>query len=374
MNEEIRTRIALSLVPNIGANRARVLLNKVERPSDVFRLSEADIVQLHGIGKHSTKSLLSFNAWDEVDNIIRKTEKLACRLIISEDDCYPTLLNEIPDPPLLLWVKGSVDLLNNAGIAIVGTRSPSLYGKEITKKFTAELVEYDVSIISGLAYGIDTIAHSTTIKSGGKTIAVLGSGIDRIYPSMNMHLADKIVESGGTIISEFPPGTKPDYMNFPMRNRVVSGLSLGVLVVETASEGGSMITARLALEQNREVFVIPHNLSNKRASGCHKLIRESSGKLVETVEDITSEFGWMRFENKVKAYKEVVEKVKPEGLESPSQECWEYLYRNGRVHADEIVSSLNLPVNKVMQSLLELEFSGYVQQSPGKFFEVNAGG
>lgn len=374
MNEEIRTRIALSLVPNIGANRARVLLNKVERPSDVFRLSEAEIAQLHGIGKHSTKSLLSFNAWDEVDNIIRKTEKLACRLIIPEDDCYPTLLNEIPDPPLLLWVKGSVDLLNNAGIAIVGTRSPSLYGKEITKKFTTELVEYDVSIISGLAYGIDTIAHSTAVKSGGKTIAVLGSGIDRIYPSMNMHLADKIVESGGTIISEFPPGTKPDYMNFPMRNRVVSGLSLGVLVVETASEGGSMITARLALEQNREVFVIPHNLSNKRASGCHKLIRESSGKLVETVEDITSEFGWMRFENKVKAYKEVVEKVKPEGLESPSQECWEYLYRHGRVHADQIVSSLNLPVNKVMQSLLELEFSGYVQQSPGKFFEVNAGG
>lgn len=372
MNDEIRTRIALSLVPNIGANRARVLLNKVDRPQDVFRLSENDILQIPGIGKHTTKSLLSFNSWGDVDQIVRKTERLSCRLIIPEDGFYPKLLKEIPDPPLLLWVKGSVDLLNNAGIAIVGTRSPSLYGKEVTKQFTTELVEYDVTIISGLAYGIDTVAHSTAVKAGGKTIAVLGSGIDRIYPSTNINLADKIIESGGTIISEFPPGTKPDYMNFPMRNRVVSGLSLGVLVVETANEGGSMITARLALDQNREVFVIPHNLSNKRASGCHKLIRESSGKLVETVEDITSEFGWIRFKNHVAEVKKRVSGIKPVGLDEASQNCLEYLYYKGQVHADEIVNDLKIPAGKVMQILLDLEFNGYIMQTPGKYFEVNA--
>jgi DNA processing protein len=371
MNDEIRTRIALSLVPNVGASRARVLLNRVDRPIDVFKLSEADILQLPGIGKQTSNNLLAFNAWNEVDSIIRKTEKLACRLIVPEEEVYPNLLKEIPDPPLLLWVKGSVDLLNNAGIAIVGTRSPSLYGKEVTKQFASALVEHDVTIISGLAYGIDTVAHSTAVKSGGKTIAVLGSGIDRIYPSMNINLADKIVESGGTIISEFPPGTKPDYMNFPMRNRVVSGLSLGVLVVETPSEGGSMITARLALEQNREVFVVPHNLSNKRASGCHKLIRESSGKLVETVEDITSEFGWIRFENQAKKVKEKITEIKPHGLDELSQNCWEYLLQNGKVHADQIVNALNMPPSKTMQLLLELEFGGYVHQTPGKFFEVN---
>jgi DNA processing protein len=372
MNDEIRTRIALSLVPNIGANRARLLLNKVDRPQDIFKLSESDILKIPGIGKLSSKSLLSFNAWDEVDHIINKSERLNCRLIIPEEDIYPNLLKEIPDPPLLLWVKGSVDLLNNAGIAIVGTRSPSLYGKEVTKQFTSELVEYSVTIISGLAYGIDTVAHTTAVKTGGKTIAVLGSGIDRIYPSMNINLADKIIESGGAIISEFPPGTKPDYMNFPMRNRVVSGLSLGVLVVETANEGGSMITARLALDQNREVFVIPHNLSNKRASGCHKLLRESTGKLVETVEDITSEFGWIRFVNHTLEKKKRVSEIKPEGLNGDSQSCWEYLYSRGKVHADDIVNDLKIPAGKLMQILLELEFNDYILQSPGKYFEVNA--
>lgn len=369
MNEDIRTRIALSLVPNIGANRAKHLLERVDKPSDIFKLSEPDLLKISGFGPKIVRNLKSFDGWNRVNDVIRKTEKLACRLIIPEDSSYPVLLKEIPDPPLILWVRGDVELLNSAGIAIIGTRSPSLYGKTITQEFVKNLVGRNLSIISGFAYGIDTIAHKSTISSGGKTIAVLGSGIDRVYPQSNDRLYDEILEKGGAIISEFPPGTKPDYMNFPTRNRVVSGLCLGVLVVETGVEGGSMITARLALEQNREVFIIPHNLHNERAQGCHKLIRESSGKLVENVDDILSEFQWAA--PAMERDKKMKEPAEPENLTSISSKCWNFISMKPNCHLDEICTSLGLDTSMIVSSLLDLEFAGHIRQRPGKRFELN---
>lgn len=370
MNENIRTRIALSLVPSIGAHRTRLLLDRVDRPTDVFRLSRKDLLSINGIGKQVVSQLLDFNRWNEVDQIIRRTEALRCRLIIPEDEVYPERLREISDPPVLLWVRGDVNLLNNAGIAVVGTRSPSPYGKDIAGQFVRGLVEQGLTINSGLAYGIDTIAHRKTLDCGGKTIAVLGSGIDRIYPLPNVPLADRILKEGGAIISEFPPGTKPDYMNFPTRNRVVSGLSIGVLVVETAREGGSMITARLALDQNREVFVIPHNLTSTRATGCHKLIRESSGKLVENIEDIISEFRWMEFQKDVEV--SAVNVPDPEGVSDSALKCWKYIKEKGSCDADNISRGTRLSVMGVMNALLELEMNGHVKQRPGRVFEIEA--
>lgn len=369
MNDDIRTRIALSLVPNIGAHRARQLLSRVERPSDVFRLSSAALLQIHGIGEQVVRHLTAFDDWDAVDRIIRRTESLDCKLIIPEQETvYPRLLSEIADPPLLLWVRGDVHLLRSAGIAVVGTRSPSPYGRDMAAHFTRELVRRGVTIISGLAYGIDTVAHRTCVQEGGRTIAVLGSGIDRIYPTPNTDLATRIIDKGGAIVSEFPPGTKPDYMNFPTRNRVVSGLSLGVLVVETGTGGGSMITARLALDQCREVFVVPHNLTNTRANGCLKLIRESSGKLVENVEDIISEFAWLDLQEDL-VDKPVELPEKPGGLSDAAALCWEYLLRNSPAHPDSIVTQTRYPTAKVLQGLMELEFTGKVRQRPGKIFE-----
>lgn len=370
MNDDIRTRIALSLVPTIGAHRARLLLERVDRPADVFRLSEKDLLKIHGFGAQVVKNLRSFDKWRDVETIIKRTETLQCELLIPEDEQYPHRLREIADPPIVLWARGDVNLLKCAGIAVVGTRSPSLYGKAMAQQFCKGLVERGVTIISGLAYGIDTIAHRTTLDAQGKTIAVLGSGIDRIYPISNSGLYDRILKEHGCIITEFPPGTKPDYMNFPTRNRVVSGLSLGVLVVETANEGGSMITSRLALEQNREVFVIPHNLNNVRATGCHKLIRESSGKLVETIEDITSEFQWVEFEE---AGSNVAATIKePENISEDARKCWNELKVNKEIYADQLSKSLDLPPQRIMNALLELEFSGFVRQKPGKCFQVNA--
>jgi DNA processing protein len=281
MNDDIRTRIALSLVSGVGAHRARLMLDRVDRPPDVFKLSESDLLAIPGIGPQVVKSMQTFVGWNYVDQVVKRTEALGCQVIIPEDEVYPDLLRQTDDPPLILWVRGDVSVLQLAGIAVVGTRSPSPYGRDMAALFARELASAGFCIVSGLAYGIDTVAHRSALDAGGATIAVLGSGIDRIYPVPNTDLAERISNGRGLVISEFAPGTKPDYSNFPVRNRVVSGLSLGVLVVETKDKGGSMITARLALEQNREVFVIPHNLKNSRATGCHKLIRESSGKLVE---------------------------------------------------------------------------------------------
>jgi DNA processing protein len=368
MNEDIRTRIALSLVPKIGAHRARLLLERVDRPADVFRLKEKDLLQIPGFGRVVASQMKQFVGWNAVDAILRRTEALGARVIIPEDEVYPQRLYEIDDPPIVLWVKGNVDLLNHAGIAVVGTRSPSPYGKDITRQFTRALVQQGIVIISGLAYGIDTIAHRETLMAGGKTVAVLGSGIDRIYPTANTPLFDRMVSEGSTVISEFPPGTKPDYCNFPTRNRVVSGLSLGTLVVETGNEGGSMITARLALEQNREVFVVPHNLTNTRATGCHKLIRESSGKLVENVEDILSEFQWVDF-NKESVQEPFFEPV-PEDLSGESRLVWVYLQQHGERSLDELVQVHSKSLSELSTILLEMELSGYVRQRPGRRYAL----
>ena len=369
MNEHIRTRIALSLVPKIGAHRARLLLERVDRPADVFRLSERDLCGIPGFGKTVAAHMKSFVGWSAVETILRRTDALGARIIVPEEKAYPDRLREIDDPPILLWVKGNAEVLNAPGVAVVGTRSPSPYGKDITRQFTRALVQQDMVVVSGLAYGIDTVAHRETLLAGGRTIAVLGSGIDRVYPVANIPLFDSVIKEGSVVISEFPPGTKPDYCNFPTRNRVVSGISLGTLVIETGTEGGSMITARLALEQNREVFVVPHNLTNTRAAGCHKLIRESSGKLVETVEDILSEFRWLE-RSPASANAMAAEPMMPQELSSSAAAIWTLLQKNGELSLDELAVQVPAPVTEVGGVLLELELGGYVRQRPGRRYAL----
>ena len=372
MNDNIRTRIALSLIPNIGAGRAKSLLDMVSRPIDIFKLKEADLGRIRGFGPQSIASFKAFKDWDRVDRIIKRSKHIGAKMITPEDVEYPDRLKEITSPPLLLWYKGDVNLLKSAGIAVVGTRYPSSYGKDMAREFTRSLVLNKVTIISGLAYGIDTIAHQTCIKENGKTIAVLGSGIDVIYPLSNTYLVEEILQKKGLIISEFPPGTKPDYQNFPTRNRVVSGLSLGVLVVETKNEGGSMITANLAFDQNREVFVIPHNLTNKKGDGCQNLIRGNTGKLVETVEDIITEFPWLDFNADSKSVldNDSIE-IKIDQLKSESKVVCKLIHLNKNCHFDELLNNLEINHSKLTAILLELEFSDFIKQLPGKRYQMN---
>ncbi|HAC15458.1 MAG TPA: DNA-protecting protein DprA, partial [Bacteroidetes bacterium] len=320
----------------------------------------------------SIASFKSFNDWDKVDRIIKRTQLIGAKMITPEDLEYPDRLKEITSPPLLLWYKGDVNLLKSAGIAVVGTRYPSSYGKDMAREFTRSLVANNVTIISGLAYGIDTIAHQACLNENGKTIAVLGSGIDVIYPISNTYIADEILEKKGLILSEFPPGTKPDYQNFPTRNRIVSGLSLGVLVVETKNEGGSMITANLAFDQNREVFVIPHNLTNKKGDGCQNLIRGNTGKLVENVEDILTEFPWLDFKEESKSLlKHDLIDEKIDQLEDDNKLVCMFIQRNKITHFDEILLDAGIAHSRLTSILLELEFSELIKQLPGKRYQMN---
>jgi DNA processing protein len=370
MNNDIQARLALSMVDGVGAKRARGLLEMVEHPMDVFTLPYENIIQVEGIGETTAKSLMNFKDWGKVDSIIEYSVRKGYSFIIPEHSDYSEWLRNIDYPPILLWYKGDVSLLNSAGIAVVGTRAPSLYGKNMTREFTKKLVEQNLVIVSGLARGIDTIAHRAAIESGGKTIAVLGSGLDRVYPSENSFLFDEIIEKKGLVISEYPPGTKPDYQNFPTRNRIVSGLSLGVLVVETDMEGGSMITAELAFNQNREVFVIPHSLDNRKGRGCNFLIRNNTAKMVENVEDIISEFDWIRTEKsdpnpKLTDISSILTEVS-----DLAGDVFQILYKNEEMHFDTLLSGSGLRHGELNAALLELELGQFIRPLPGKLFTV----
>ncbi|MFQ5631434.1 MAG: DNA-processing protein DprA, partial [bacterium] len=250
---------------------------------------------------------------------------------------------------------------NSAALAIVGTRSPSTYGKQVAEKLTTGLAQEGFVTVSGFARGIDTVVHSETVKRGGQTIAVLGCGLDVIYPPENKTLAEKIIDKGA-MISEFPFGTKPDAMNFPRRNRIISGLALGTIVVEARNKSGALITANLALDQNREVFAIPGSIYSPLSSGPHQLIKEGA-KLVSTIEDIFEEIPiqgelFQRHEYKI------VDKEKLGQQNINILEC----LSNDPVHIDQLASKTNLATSELLALLLQLEFSGYVKQLPGKMF------
>jgi len=370
MNDDIRARLALSMVDGVGAKRARGLLQMVEHPMDVFGLSLDQVLSVDGIGETTAKSLIQFKDWSKVDAVIEYSLKKGYSFVVPEQSDYSERLRNIDYPPILLWYKGDVGLLNSAGIAVVGTRAPSLYGKAMTKEFTQKLVEQDLVIVSGLARGIDTIAHRSTIEHRGKTIAVLGSGLDKIYPSENSFLVDEIIEKNGLVISEYSPGTKPDYQNFPTRNRIVSGLSLGVLVIETDIEGGSMITAELAFNQNREVFAIPHALDNRKGRGCNFMIRNNTAKMVENVEDIISEFDWIRSSKSDQDPQKVDLNSILSEVSPVAGEVFQLLFKNEEMHFDTLLTDSALKHGELNAALLELEIGQFVKLHPGKVFSI----
>lgn len=367
-HQPLRELVALSLVPKLGAHRIRLLLQAAGHPQDVFRMSGRELQAIDGIGPTIAGEILKFNQWEHVDRILEDTEEIGARMITCEHEAYPRLLKEIFDPPILLWVKGDLDVLNTSGIAVIGTRRASRYGLKVAEHFTKALVERGITIVSGLAFGIDALAHQTTIDAGGKTIAVLGSGIDNIYPRKHTRMAREIAEGGGAVISEFPPGTNPDAGNFPVRNRIVSGLSLGTLVVESGIKGGSMITARSALDQNREVFAIPHPLWNGNGEGCNIIIKRGWGKLVQTVEDVLSEVAVPQKVSAV-ATPATSKKWKKLELDELSVSICEILEESPR-HIDVLSEELGEPSHLLLSKLLELEMQDCIQQKAGKTFEL----
>lgn len=369
----VREFVALHLIDSLGAQRIRMLLQGVDHPQLIFRLKRHELESIRGIGEKTADQILTFNEWDEVDHVMEKTELTGAEIMTYWDDDYPKLLREIYDPPILLWIKGDRSVLGMDSLSIVGTRKAGDYGRSVADKFARQLVEQGLAIVSGLAYGIDGVAHRATVEAGGKTVAVLGSGIDWIYPSDHKGLASKIVETGGAVISEFPLGEAPEMGNFPVRNRIVSGLSLGTLVVESGIDGGSMITAKSALDQNREVFVIPHALGHPNSVGCNSLIKRGMGKLVQNVEDIMNEIS-IHFtkedeEEETEPAPERQKSWKSQELDELSAEICETL-EDSPLHIDYLAEELQMETHQLMPKLLELEMNGLVKQTAGKNFEV----
>jgi DNA processing protein len=366
-----RALLALQLAPDFGLRRTKLLLNKtgVDDAAEIFRMKMHDLMRIDGFGEQVAKSLVQFDDWKQVDTILEKTEQTGAELIAIDDEHYPELLRHIYDPPILLWLKGNSEVLASDGIAVIGTRRPGKYGTTQAADWSGLLSRAGLSINSGLAYGIDTVAHRAALESDGKTVAVLGSGIDVIYPAKNSHVAQKIIESGGAVITEYPPGTPPDAVNFPGRNRIVSGMSHGVLVVESGIKGGSMITARFALDQNREVFVIPHPLDYARGEGCNYLIRTGQGKLVQNLDDILDEISIETGKPQSKNPDQAVKKWKTLTLDNELNAICEML-AEADLHIDQISERTGKPTHILLPGLLELEMQGAIRQKAGKYFEL----
>jgi DNA processing protein len=282
----------VNLVSGVGPQRAKRLQERFGSLDRALVARESDIRSVQGFGEELAPKLANWERTINVATERKRTEDLGLQIVTQADATYPPALREIYDPPLCLYIKGTIPEKWPRGIGLVGSRETSHYGLETAKKLGYQLAYAGVPVMSGLARGIDTAAHLGALAAKGTTWAVLGCGLDKMYPPENEALAAKIVESGGCLISELPLGTPPDKTTFPMRNRIVSGLSFGVLVVEAGKQSGALITARQALDQGRQVFAVPGRIDNPLAQGCHRLIKEGA-KLVENVEDVLGELEFL---------------------------------------------------------------------------------
>lgn len=356
-------------IDKVGPSRIRSLLSKFKNFNNIFNASLSELEEVEGISFELGKRIkIAKQKRDEiipiVENQLNGLNKINAKLFSFWDVEYPSLLKKIYDPPLLLYTKGSLSEKDNYSIAAVGTRNPTNYGKVQTERIISELALQGITIVSGLARGIDSIAHEIALKNGSRTIAIIGSGLDVIYPPENKKLFNKIIENG-LIISEFPLGTKPDAPNFPRRNRIISGLSLGVIVFETAVNGGAMQTAHFALDQNREVFAIPGNLGVRQSEGTNLLIQRGEAKLIINAEDVVNE---LQLKLKPVIGKNIPQPEKD--LNVFEEKIFIALKENGELQIDKLSELTNLSTSDCLVNLLTLEFKGLVKQLPGKIFSV----
>nr|WP_041356035.1 DNA-processing protein DprA [Melioribacter roseus] len=353
-------------VDGIGPYKIFMLLNKFKSFRNILSAEKSELMRIDGISNKIAERII--NAPKRIDSYESKVaselnlmHKLNGKVVTYWDEEYPELLRNIYYPPLILYIAGNFDSSDKYGVAIVGTRKPTNYGIQQAEKFASELVKKGIIIISGLARGIDSYAHRAAINSGGRTIAVIGSGVDVIYPPENARLFKQITEQGA-IVSEFEPGTKPDAQNFPRRNRIISGLSLGVLIIETRQNGGAMQTAAYALDQNREIFALPGNVNSPQSEGPNLLIQKGEAKLVITADDVLDELG-----SKLGPEKKIGKKNEHVSLSLFEEKIIEAL-GNEALHIDIIADKAAMNTSECLVHLLSLEFKGLVKQLPGKIF------
>jgi DNA processing protein len=358
--------IEITLVPELGGqtqNRVRKLCADL---SDVFGLPDPVLESL-GLGEEPVHALKHRRCRPAAEEIFDWCKRESCRILVLGQEDYPEALREIHDPPLVLYSRGNLDALARPVVAIVGTRRPTYYGLQMAEGLARDLGERSVTIVSGLARGIDASAHRGCAESGGTTVAVLGCGIDIVYPRENRHLTRKIL-SCGLLLSEFVPGTSPSPQNFPVRNRIISGLAIGTVIIEASEYSGSLITARLAMEQNREVFALPGNLTSPQSFGPNFLIKQGA-KLVQSWRDIVDEFP-PGIRNEIFSREEATPSPQPH-LELHTEEELKVLVlleSDEAIHFDWILRRSGLEITRVSDILLKLEMNGQIRQVPGNLY------
>ena len=369
-----RTRewLALSATPGLGPTRIKRLLERFGDVGQVFRASLTEL-EAAGIPAASAQSIALGSSMQLADEELEKVHAAGAMLLVPDDPAYPRQLLEIYDPPAVLRVRGDVEALSRPGIAIVGTRHPTPYGLGMAERLACDLAARGLIILSGMARGVDSAAHRGAVNARAKTVAVFGAGIDIIYPRENQKLSEQILAHGGTLISEFPMGAAPAPQNFPIRNRIISGLSRGVLVVEAGEYSGTRITARCALEQCREVFAVPGNVTNKLAWGPNTLIKQGA-KLVATWEDV-----WEELPTDIRLR---VEEARPSASNEPAtaslfeqsplagneKKVYALIKSDEAIHIDQLVEELEgvFSSSEIFAALFELELAARIRQLPGK--------
>ena len=365
--------LALNLTQGLGPTRIKKLIEHYGTAERVFHASLTEL-EATGMLAVSAQSLATGKSLELAQQECVKAAEAGAKIISLSDPEYPSRLKEIYDPPVILFVKGSVEVLAQPGIAMVGTRHPTPYGSGMAERLSTDLAARGLVIISGMARGIDTASHRGAIAAKGKTVAVLGTGIDVMYPKENTRLAEQIVALGGALISEFPVGTFPAPQNFPIRNRIISGMSAGVLVVEAAEYSGTRITSRCALEQNRDVYAVPGNVTNKNSWGPNTLIKQGA-KLVATWEDV-----WEELPADIQAALSAMQNESPEpetaslfpdeAISPHEKKILKLLKADESTHIDQLVELLEneMSSSEIFAALFELELNGKIRQMPGKNF------
>lgn len=354
-------QLALSLIKGVSPNIWKKLIHEFKSAEIIFKTDRSSLLKFIKNEK-ICDAILNKETFTEAECIIKKHEKSDVKIISYLDNEYPYRLKEIYDSPSFLYCKGENILNNLKMLSVIGTREPTNYGINNCKSFISELKNYDVTIISGLAYGIDVIAHKEALNNNIPTLAVLAGGVDIIYPAAHKAIYDKILENNGCIISEFQNGTKHDKFRFPLRNRIIAGLSDGILVVEAGEKSGTEITALCGNEYNKDVFAIPGNINSLKSVGCNNLIKTNKAILVTKAEDIAKNLNW-NMSNVVKNDKTIQ-------LDDESLKIYNFIKKNNVTTFDEILNEVDMDMNIISSLLLKLEINNYIRSIYGNKYTL----
>lgn len=366
MKNDLLYQLALGRVPHIGLVHAKTLAEHFGTAAAIFKARPSQLEKIEGIGAVRAAAIRQFSDFDEAEKEIAFIEQYKIRPLFLTDADYPQRLLHCYDAPTLLFYRGEANLNAARMVAIIGTRSSTEYGKHITEKLVKELSEKEVLIVSGLAFGIDALAHKAAIKNNLSTIGVLGHGLDTIYPSQHTQLARDMIKQGGGLLTEFTSNTRPDKHNFPARNRIVAGMSDATIVVETGIKGGSMITAELANSYHKDVFAWPGKVTDSKSAGCNYLIRSHKATLLTNTQELIELMGWADSHRPAVTQQELFVE-----LGADEQKLALLLAQKETVHIDEINMHSGLSSSSIAAAILQMELQGVIQCLPGKRYKLN---